>query len=161
MPKNIDGIVIRTRELGLEDLDGMHEASRRMDHPWTKVEFEETLHQEFQKSYGVFAQKDGGEILASFAVWQIIPPEAELHIIATSPEFRSRGFAKFLMENNLRLLEDGSCEKFFLEVRKSNEVAIALYEKLGFQITGTRKEYYNRPVEDALIMERKCSIRDT
>jgi len=43
----------------------------------------------------------------------------------------------------------------FLEVRKSNEAAIALYKKHGYKPVGLRKNYYTSPVEDAVIMARR------
>ena len=50
-----------------------------------------------------------------------------------------------------KIIKEGA-EEIFLEVRPSNHGARSLYEKLGFQILGVRKNYYQSPVEDALIM---------
>lgn len=56
------------------------------------------------------------------------------------------------------LLKRGKCmgiEAFTLEVRKSNEAAIHLYEKAGFVTEGVRKNFYEKPVEDGLIMWKR------
>ena len=58
----------------------------------------------------------------------------------------------------LKLMEEGyrmGVEAFTLEVRKSNEAAIHLYEKLGFVTEGIRKNFYEEPTEDALIMWKR------
>ena len=58
----------------------------------------------------------------------------------------------------LKLMEEGvkmGVEAFTLEVRKSNDSAIRLYESLGFVMEGIRKNFYEEPIEDALIMWRR------
>ena len=52
------------------------------------------------------------------------------------------------------LIEHLDASESLLEVRVSNAPARSLYERLGFQVIGTRKEYYDDPVEDALVMRR-------
>jgi ribosomal-protein-alanine N-acetyltransferase len=50
------------------------------------------------------------------------------------------------------LIDGSGCTQFWLEVRASNSAARSLYEKLGFEVLGVRKNYYERPREDALVM---------
>ncbi len=73
--------------------------------------------------------------------------------IAVLPEFRRLGIGKKILEyviNNLK------CELEFisLEVRVSNDAAISLYEKFGFERVGLRKRFYTNPIEDAIIMTK-------
>ena len=62
-------------------------------------------------------------------------------------------------EQMVRLLLDGLIQRGYLyttlEVRKSNAAAIALYEKLGFVSEGIRKNFYEKPAEDAVIMWKR------
>ncbi len=69
--------------------------------------------------------------------------------VAVAAGYRRRGIAGKLLEKALEGFEGD----VFLEVRRSNTPAIALYEKLGFKKIAERKNYYDRPCEDAIIMK--------
>lgn len=76
----------------------------------------------------------------------------EITNVMLMPEYRGKGIGKQMMTE---LLERGSrigAKNFTLEVRESNENAIKLYESLGFVCEGIRKDFYNNPRENALIM---------
>jgi [ribosomal protein S18]-alanine N-acetyltransferase len=72
--------------------------------------------------------------------------------IAVDPALRRRGVATALLEQMLE--RAGPDESYTLEVRPSNAVAIALYERFGFRPAGTRRRYYQDTGEDAVIMWR-------
>ncbi len=72
--------------------------------------------------------------------------------IAVDPALRRRGVATALLEQMLE--RAGPEESYTLEVRPSNTVAIALYERFGFRAAGTRRRYYQDTGEDAVIMWR-------
>ncbi|HGX9759311.1 TPA: ribosomal protein S18-alanine N-acetyltransferase [Neisseria meningitidis] len=121
---------------------------------WTQHQFESAL---VSPSEQVFlAEKDGR--LAAFIVWQNLPDESELHLIATAPECRRRGIASALLEYwYAHLLED--TQRLLLEVRAGNTAAQALYAAHGFSIAGRRKNYYRTAdgkTEDAVLMEKIC-----
>ncbi len=90
---------------------------------------------------------------AGFAVSYLAGGEGELLNIAVLPEFRKGGIGKALLKGLLRETEKKGCHAMFLEVRASNEAAVALYEGRGFQRVGIRKHFYENPREDALIMK--------
>ncbi len=85
--------------------------------------------------------------------YRIVGDEAELLRIGVLPEARKRGQGSALLRAMLEDLEKEKVRRCFLEVRCSNHAAISLYRKFGFQESGRRKAYYNKPVEDALLME--------
>lgn len=92
--------------------------------------------------------KRGAEVVG-FAIAYLIPPEGEIADICVSPNERGQGIGQALLE---ALLSATDCVQFFLEVRASNSAAIGLYGKLGFEIMGIRKRYYDKPREDAVVM---------
>ena len=81
--------------------------------------------------------------------------DADILNVCVAPEARRRGVAEALMlELERRLLPKG-VEKITLEVRASNEPALRLYEKLGYARVSLRKNYYEKPREDALILQKQ------
>ena len=87
--------------------------------------------------------------MVGFAIAYLIPPEGEIADICVSPVYRGKGIGKALMD---ALIDGSHCTQFWLEVRVSNLAARGLYEKLGFELLGVRKNYYDHPREDALVM---------
>ena len=84
--------------------------------------------------------------------------DADILNVCVTPAARRRGIAEALMrELEARLVPKG-VEKITLEVRASNEAAIRLYEKLGYAQVGVRKGYYEKPREDALILQKKLRV---
>ncbi len=92
--------------------------------------------------------------LLGFLVAHNVDREWELENIAVPSGVRRRGFATMLLQELLRRAREANGESLFLEVRESNQLARALYEKLGFLQSGRRKAYYQSPAEDALIYRR-------
>ena len=89
-------------------------------------------------------------IPAGFISTWIVADECEINNIAVDENFRKKGIASSLMR---KILQDfKNVKKYFLEVRKSNQRAINLYKKFGFEIVGERKDFYTQPTENALLM---------
>ena len=68
------------------------------------------------------------------------------------PEFRRNGVGKALVEFLVNKMKAENAEFVTLEVRKSNQNAISLYEKCGFEKVGERRSFYEKPTEDAILM---------
>ncbi len=90
-------------------------------------------------------------ILAYAVLWCILD-QAELANIAVRSEYRGQGYASRLLERVLQIARDREVETIYLEVRASNARALELYERFGFSQVGVRKNYYDKPTEDALVM---------
>jgi [ribosomal protein S18]-alanine N-acetyltransferase len=93
------------------------------------------------------------QIIGCGCFWAILE-EAHITLLMVHPDYQGRGLGELL----LYALLDDACkrqlERATLEVRVSNEVAISLYKKFGFQVAGRRKGYYQTTGEDALILWR-------
>ena len=97
---------------------------------------------------------EDGEVVG-YVGSQTVLQEADMMNIAVADSHRRRGIAKMLVEELIRQLD---AYQLTLEVRASNAPAISLYEALGFQQVGLRKNYYRKPKEDALILRKEWKI---
>lgn len=79
--------------------------------------------------------------------------EGDILNIAVLPEFRRKGIARKLLRFILAEADRMGLERLILEVRESNLAARALYASLGFKVCGRCKNYYDKPREDALLMD--------
>lgn len=78
--------------------------------------------------------------------------EGEISNVAVHPDFRGKGLSRKMLEMLMSEAREDGVQAFTLEVRAGNGIAIRLYESLGFRTEGVRREYYDHPVEDGLIM---------
>ena len=81
-----------------------------------------------------------------------IPPEGEIYRIAVRSDKRQRGIGYRLLSYALKTELGEGVETVFLEVRSKNIPAIALYKAYGFSECGKRKNYYQNPSDDAVVM---------
>jgi ribosomal-protein-alanine acetyltransferase len=86
--------------------------------------------------------------------------DAELLNVAVEPSSRGKGFAGSMLDAVLIELGHRGVRAAFLEVRESNAAARGLYGSRGFREIGRRKNYYRRPVEDALVMRRIIEVAE-
>lgn len=123
-------------------------------YPWTV----QNLKNSFEASADCYLIERKGESIGYYVV-QWVLDEAELLNIVIFKPFQSQGFGSEVMRKLKLELADSGIKKLFLEVRASNEIAKALYEKMGFEVVHTRRNYYRlakQKAEDALIM--RCSL---
>ena len=97
---------------------------------------------------------DDGEVVG-YVGSQTVLQEADMMNIAVADSHRRQGIARALVEELIRQLD---AYQLTLEVRESNAAAISLYESMGFQQVGLRKNYYQKPKENALILRKEWKI---
>ena len=86
---------------------------------------------------------------------QSLPPEADVLNLAVAPDCRRQGLGRKLLCTLTELLHSRGIESLSLEVRPTNQAALALYSDLGFAQVGRRPKYYVNPTEDALILRKE------
>lgn len=103
------------------------------------------------------AELEGQEApkVLGFSVFYLVDEEAELWNIAVTPRCRRQGVARSLLLKAFPILAGAGARKVFLEVRCSNAPAMELYNSIGFTLLARRKDYYQKPREDALVLVRK------
>ena len=99
-----------------------------------------------------FAVALEGETLLGYLALSTVLDEGSIDNIAVLPEYRRRGVAEALLRAAIRRGRERALAFITLEVRAGNAPAIALYEKHGFARVGRRKNYYEKPREDAILM---------
>jgi ribosomal-protein-alanine N-acetyltransferase len=95
--------------------------------------------------------------VAGFCAFWLVFDEIHINNLALRPQYRGQGYGTALMHHVLTEAERLGARRATLEVRSGNAGALRLYERLGFYVAGTRRNYYSNPVEDALILWRDDS----
>ena len=117
--------------------------------PWTEGMLCDTLR---FPVYHTFLVEDGGQV-CGYGCLIILFEDAELANIAVAPTYRGKGVGKLLMEKMHAYAKSLGAERMLLEVRVSNQSAIGLYEKYGYEKYGLREHYY-ADGEDAHLMQK-------
>ena len=98
--------------------------------------------------------------LAGYCCVYTVLDEAEIVNVAIHPKDRRLGFGYKLLAAMRQRFMPPEVTQYYLEVRKSNTAAQRLYEKLGFVSVGVRKNFYEKPPEDAVLMQMIVPKRD-
>ncbi len=123
--------------------------------PWSEEAFLEMIKN--PDAYYYIAE-EAGQILGCCGMRDILG-EGEITNVVVREEYRNRKIGCKLMQHLITRGVALGIEAFILEVRKSNISAIRLYENLGFRVEGIRKNFYEKPVEDGLVMWKKTEIK--
>jgi len=91
-------------------------------------------------------------IVTGYIVFWLVADEMHILNLAVAPGHRQRGIAKRLVLSGIKYVYAKGARRAFLEVRASNMLAQKLYSRLGFTGTSVRRNYYDSPVEDAVVM---------
>lgn len=141
---------ITYRQLHEEDLPHVAALERiAFPTPWTAEQYAAVMRQGGCALFGAF---DGTELAGYIAVAvQAAIGEMEVYNIAVAEQYRRNGIGKKILALSMAAAARNGVTTAFLEVRRTNVPAIALYESLGFVQTGVRKGYYPDTGEDALV----------
>ena len=141
--------ILTIRDMTLADCGGVAELDRAaFSQPLSKQGYE----REYTNPNSTTLVAAAGDSIVGFANLWCVCGEVTLNNIAVREDCRSRGVGTALMQEALRRF--AGCDLLTLEVRCSNEGAIRFYERLGFVRVGTRRDFYDLPREDAILMTR-------
>ena len=144
---------VELRKLELRDLAAIETIERQSyPTPWSRSMFASELAKPSSLSLGAFAP-DAGELVGYLIISRYVDAWHVMNV-AVAPDHRRQGIARTLLDRLFELTSTDERRGYTLEVRVSNEEAIHLYEKLGFEARGLRRGYYTDNREDALIMWR-------
>lgn len=117
---------------------------------WSLKSLEETWN---QKNAVIFAAKTEKKIAGYLIIYYVLD-EGEIARIATAPSMRRQGAAGQMFQELVAFCEEQQITRIMLEVREGNEAARRFYEKCGFTEDGIRKNYYENPQENAILMSK-------
>lgn len=145
------------RQMEERDIEQVYQIEKEsFTRPWTYQDFEESIDNAnslYLKLYLV-AEEDG--IISGYCGLWGIAGEGQINNVAVKKEYRGKHVGFYMLNSLIELGLANNLIAFTLEVRVSNYSAIKLYHNLGFEDVGIRKNFYDYPKEDAIIMWLKC-----
>lgn len=141
-----------------DDLAQVSDIERRSyDYPWSHGVFRDCL---LAGYHCMVLERDGH--VAGYGILSIAAGEAHILNLCVDPNFRSHGYGERLIDEILLRARSSDVREIFLEVRPSNQTALALYRKKGFHQVANRPAYYQSREgrEDAAVLTKKLTKDD-
>jgi len=136
----------------LDDVDEVHALECSVfPHPWSRANFSDSV----QAGYDGWLLRDGQNELAGYFLLMYALDEAHLLDVAVAASRQGTGLGRYLLDTLCARAKEMGAETVLLEVRPSNERALAVYRRYGFAEIGRRKGYYpahEGKREDAIVM---------
>lgn len=133
----------------VDDISQVAEIERQIfSIPWSEKAFKDSM--ESDNTIYIVAKEDNN--VAGYAGMYLSFEEGNITNVAVNPSSRRKGIGEKIVRDILNRAYEKGVRDVFLEVRETNSAAIALYEKIGFKEEGIRKNFYEKPKENALIM---------
>ena len=141
------------REMTLQDVPAVAEIEKAcFSLPWSEQSLVDSV---VREDTMFLVCEDAPEIVGYIGMYLSFD-EGDITNVAVSPAHRKMGYGEAIVSKAVELAKEKQLEMILLEVRVSNVPAISLYKKMGFEEIGIRKNFYEHPVEDAIIM--KCPL---
>lgn len=141
--------MLTVREMKREDLDRVSALEASIfSMPWSREGFAASL----AGPDGLFLVVEEEGTVIGYCGMIVSIEEGEITNVAVAPEARQKGAGDLLIREAIQKAQEKGIGRIVLEVRVSNHAAIHLYEKNGFVTVGTRRGFYEKPKEDALVM---------
>jgi ribosomal-protein-alanine N-acetyltransferase len=158
---NFDSAHLEIRPLDADDFDQIFALVEKVEEAphWSRAQYEELLaggrllaDTPLRSRIALVARDARDGEVAGFVFASVVAPEAELESIAVAERARRQGVGRLLLESLVTELRALGTLQLHLEVRVSNQTALAFYRRQNFKQSGIRPRYYADPEEDALLM---------
>lgn len=145
-------VPVTLRDMAVADVLRVAEIEQRsFSDAWALSAFHDLLGRDYAR---LRVAEDAACTVQGYCVLLRAADEGEIANICTAPEVRGTGVGGRLLDDALVTADASAISAVFLEVRTSNQAARALYESRGFRLVGRRRNYYQQPTEDALVLRR-------
>jgi ribosomal-protein-alanine N-acetyltransferase len=145
---------VSIRRARVADVDAIHAIElASFSDPWSRVGFRDAI---LGDRGLIIVAVGASQAVVGFAVMLVTAPDAEVANLAVAKEELRRGVGSALLDHLLASAEAEGVEAVHLEVRESNAAALALYASRGFREVARRRQYYRKPDEDAVVMQRQA-----
>jgi len=141
-----------------EDLSQVSDIERRSyEFPWSHGVFRDCL---LAGYHCVVLERDTR--VAGYGILSVAAGEAHILNLCVDPNYRAHGYGEQLLDRVLLQARSADVREIFLEVRPSNQTALALYRKKGFHQVANRPAYYQAQEgrEDAAVLAKKLTVND-
>lgn len=143
------GVEVIIRKMCEQDILAVHEIECSIfTKPWSEKGFRDS----YAKVNNVYLVAEVENNIVAYCGFWGVAGEGQITNVAVHKGYRRQGIAEKMMSELIDQGRKQGIEAFTLEVRVNNQAAIFLYHRLGFKDSGIRKNFYEAPVEDALIM---------
>lgn len=144
------------RKMSVEDLNVVEEMERILfSSPWS---YEDFLYELNENAFSHnFVVEDHNEIVGYVGLW-IMYDQSQITTIGVHPSYQRKGIGSMMMKKMIEESLAHQCLNMSLEVRVSNDKAISLYKKYGFETVALRKNYYEDNHEDAYLMIKQLEV---
>jgi ribosomal-protein-alanine N-acetyltransferase len=141
------------RPLSLQDLNQVLRIEAEVyPFPWTRGNFEDALRAGYTS--WALCDGDGAQSMIAYAIAMLAVDEAHLLNLSVARAYQRQGYGWRMLEWMAQCTRDYGARSLLLEVRPSNEAALRLYQRYGFERIGMRRGYYPGASgrEDAVVM---------
>ena len=141
--------MINIRNMTLDDIESVFEIEKSIfSIPWSKKSFESTISS--KDTIYIVATID--EKIVGYLGIYILCDQSDISNVCVHKYYRRMHIAEAMLSYIFDRAKSNNVKEITLEVRESNVAAISLYEKMGFKEIGIRKNYYQKPLENGLLM---------
>lgn len=140
------------RKMTSDDVISVHNLETEcFDRPWSL----QSIEKEVENNNSLFCVCEEEGKVVGYAGMYYVCGEGDITNVAITKEYRGRGLGRELLTEMFKMANIDNIFEFTLEVRETNLAAMNLYKRLGFKVEGVRKNFYENPVEDGIIMWKR------